>query len=65
MASVRCLAAFFVALSLAACGSGAAPSAPAPVADSFQIHGDPESPAGATWTFRGVVDGTGGGVRRE
>jgi dienelactone hydrolase len=26
--------------------------------DGFVVTGDPESPRGATWTFRGIVDGT-------
>jgi dienelactone hydrolase len=45
------------------CGSATAPSPspPAGVPDAlaagFTLAGDPESPAGATWTFRGTLDG--------
>jgi dienelactone hydrolase len=61
-----------VAVVLSGCGGGAttpsgptgAPSpapaptpAPTPAPAAFQLSGDPESPSGATWTYRATTDG--------
>jgi dienelactone hydrolase len=57
----RSLLLLFVSLS-ASCGNDAAPaspvspSPPAPPA-AFALQGDPESAQGATWTYRGPIDG--------
>lgn len=45
--------------SLASCGANTNSGSTGATADTgFVITGDPESPGGATWSFRGVVDGT-------
>jgi dienelactone hydrolase len=41
------------------CAGRATPAAELPNGnDGFRVVGDPESPPGASWTFRGTVDGT-------
>jgi len=53
------VAAITVVAALGCVGGGVVSSSSAVAAQqSFQIQGDPESSSGATWTFRGVVDGT-------
>lgn len=47
----------FLVLAAASCAGRARPASPN-AADGFTVSGDPESPRGATWTFRGTVDGT-------
>jgi dienelactone hydrolase len=43
---------------VAACGSGNSTTSPVTPADTgFAISGNPESSAGATWTFKGIVNG--------
>lgn len=51
-----------VAAVLSGCGGGSTgPSGPSPgmtpVPAAFQLAGDPESPSGATWTYRATTDG--------
>jgi dienelactone hydrolase len=58
MARMRALKAFTAGFALASCAPAHDPTPPVPFAESFLVHGDPESAAGATWTFRGVVEGT-------
>ena len=44
---------------VAACSGGSSsPSLGAQSDTGFVVRGNPESTAGATWTFRGTVDGT-------
>ena len=56
------IAAFRFVLALLLSGCGSSPHAGAPPApneqDGFIVVGDAESSRGATWTFRGTVDGT-------
>lgn len=53
---------FVLVALLSACGGGSdrssptAPS-PAPASSAFVLQGDPESAQGATWTYRGSLDG--------
>ena len=53
---------FVLVALLSACGGGSdcssptAPS-PAPASSAFALQGDPESAQGATWTYRGSLDG--------
>lgn len=49
----------FVAILVSACGSASESSTATGVANDtgFVIQGNPESSTGATWTFRGAVDG--------
>lgn len=44
--------------SLTSCGAAAASGSTGAADTGFVISGNPESPGGATWSFRGVVDGT-------
>lgn len=50
---------------VASCGGDSQPTAPTPASSAppatataaFSLQGDPESPQGATWTYRGTLDG--------
>ena len=49
---------FLLILALVACAGRAPPSDVPDANDGFVVSGDPESARGATWSFRGTVDGT-------
>jgi dienelactone hydrolase len=44
-------------IAAAGCGSGSASVSPPPDTGTFVVTGNPESPGGATWTFRGTDSG--------
>ena len=51
--------ALMVICGVAACSDGSSSPSVGPQSDTgFVVRGNPESAAGATWTFRGTVDGT-------
>lgn len=50
--------AFLLCVASAAASCGGAKVSTLPGTESFDVSGDPEASSGATWTFRGTVDGT-------
>src|SRR5689334_2201010 len=60
MGTVHRLAAFLVlpCSLLATAGCSSTKVSTSPGVDAFEVSGDPTSTAGATWTYKGTVDGT-------